>query len=181
MNAVENVYNMEITFTFDDNGNVKDYAMINKELIDKFEEKNIINLLKFLEEFSFSLNKYGDIYNQLKNECDSIYNHSITHDRTSTCNGYVLSISSGTLLEATREKFYFHFENFATFHRITIEVFDPNREKLRITVGVEGSELVSIAVNPSFDKFDALVGTIHNARVRRLVAEIFNKLYKGEE
>jgi hypothetical protein len=181
MNAVENVYNMEITFTFDDNGNVKDYAMINRELIDKFEEKNIINLLKFLEEFSFSLNKYGDIYNQLKNECDSIYNHSITHDRTSTCNGYVLSISSGTLLEATREKFYFHFENFATFHRITIEILDPNREKLRITVGVEGSELVSIAVNPGFDKFDALVGTIHNTRVRRLVAEIFNKLYKGEE
>jgi hypothetical protein len=181
MNAVENVYNMEITFTFDDKGNVKDYAMINKELIDKFEEKNIINLLKFLEEFSFSLNKYGDIYNQLKNECDSIYNHSITHDRTSTCNGYVLSISSGTLLEATREKFYFHFENFATFHRITIEVLDPNREKLRITVGVEGSELVSIAVNPSFDKFDALISTIHNTRVRRLVSEIFNKLYKGEE
>jgi hypothetical protein len=181
MNAVENVYIMEITFTIDDKGNVKDYAMINKELIDKFEEKNIINLLKFLEEFSFSLNKYGDIYNQLKNECDSIYNHSITHDRTSTCNGYVLSISSGTLLEATREKFYFHFENFATFHRITIEALDPNREKLRITVGVEGSELVSIAVNPSFDKFDALVDTIHNARVRRLVSEIFNKLYKGEE
>ena len=182
MRAVENVYNMEITITFDDNGNVKDYAMINKELIDKFEEKSIINLLKFLEEFcSFTLNKYGDIYNQIKNECDSIYNHSTTHDRTSTCDGYVLSVSSGTLLEATREKFYFHFENTESFHRITIEVLDPNRVKLRITVGVEGSELVSIAVNPGFDKFDALINTIHNTRVRRLVSEIFNKLYKGEE
>ena len=182
MSAVENVYNMEITITFDDIGNVKDYAMINKELIDKFEEKSIINLLKFLEEFcSFSLNKYGDIYNQIKNECDSIYNHSTTHERTTTYNGYVLSVSSGTLLEATREKFYFHFENIESFHRITIEVLDPNRVKLRITVGVEGSELVSIAVNPGFDKFDALINTIHNTRVRRLVSEIFNKLYKGEE
>ena len=189
MKAVETVYNMELTITFDDIGNIKDYAMIHKELIDKFEEKNIINLLKFLEEMCpglcecpFTLNKYGDIYAQIKNECDSIYNHSTSaHDRTSTCNGYVLSLSSGTLLEATREKIHFQFECFATFRRITIEILDPNREKLRITVGVEGSELVSIAVNPSFDKFDALIGTIHNARVRRLVAEIFNKLYKGEE
>lgn len=189
MSAVENVYNMEITITFDDIGNIKDYAMIHKELIDKFEEKSIINLLKFLEEmcpglceYPFTLNKYGDIYNQLKNECDLIYNHSTSaHDKTSTCNGYVLSLSSGTLLEATREKIHFQFECFATFRRINIEVLDPNRVKLRITLGIEDSQLVSIEVSPSFDKFDAVINTIHNTRVKRLVAEIFNKLYKGEE
>ena len=191
MRAVETVYNMEITITFDDIGNIKDYAMIHKELIDKFEEKSIINLLKFLEEmcpglceYPFTLNKYGDIYNQLKNECDSIYNHQDdVRNRicTGTCNGYILSVSSGTLLEATREKIHFQFECFATFRRITIEVLDPNRVKLRVILGIEDSQLVSIEVRSSFDKFDALINTIHNTRVRRLVAEIFNKLYKGEE
>ena len=189
MRAVETVYSMEITITFDDIGNIKDYAMIHKELIDKFEEKNIINLLKFLEEMCpglltcpFTLNKYGDIYNQIKNECDSIYNHSTSaNGRTSTCSGYVLSLSSGTLLEATKEKIYFHFESFESFHRITIEILDPNREKLKVTLGIEDSQLVSIAVNPSFDKFEAVINMIYNPRVKRLVSEIFNKLYKGEE
>lgn len=189
MKALETVYNMELTITFDDIGNIKDYYMIHKELIDKFEEKHIINLLKFLEEmcpglceYSFTLNKYADIYAQIKNECDSIYNHSTdSHNRTSTCNGYVLSVSSGLLLDKTREKIHFQFECFATFRRITIEILDPNRPKLKVTLGIEDSQLVSIAVNPSFDKFEAVISTIYNPKVKRLVSEIFNKLYKGEE
>lgn len=191
MRAIETVYKMEITITFDDDGNIKDYAMINKELIDKFEGKNIINLLKFLSElcpnlltWPFTLNKHGDIYTQLKNECEWIFNHpkatqTYNRDRTSICSGYILYVSSGSLLDPNRERIRFQFEGFATFHRITIEVLDPNREKLRITIGVEGSELVSVAVYPSFDKFEAVIGTIHNPSVKRLVSEIFNKLYKG--
>lgn len=193
MKALETVYNMEITITFDDIGNIKDYAMINKELIDKFEEKNIINLLKFLEEmcpdlltWSFTLNKYGDIYTQIKNECEWIYNNpkaTQTYDpaRTSTCSGYILYVSSGVFEEGNRERIRFEFDTFATFHRITIEILDPNREKLKVTLGIEGSQLVSIAVNPSFDKFEKVIDRIYNPRVKRLVSEIFNKLYKGEE
>lgn len=193
MRAIETVYNMEITITFDDIGNIKDYAMINKELIDKFEEKNIINLLKFLEEmcpdlttWSFTLNKYGDIYTQIKNECDWIYNNpkaTQTYDpaRTSTCSGYVLSVSSGLLLDKTREKIHFQFDTFGAFHRITIQILDPNREKLEVTLGIEDSQLVSIGVKPGFDNFEKKIDEIYNPRVRRLVSEIFNKLYKGEE
>lgn len=190
MRAVETVYNMEITITFDDIGNIKDYAMIHKELIDKFEEKNIINLLKFLEEMCpglcecpFTLNKYGDIYAQIKNECDSIYNHHTddVRNRICTCSGYVLSVSSGTFMERTREKIHFQFESYATFHRITIEILDPKVEKLKVTLGIEDSQLVSIAVNPGFEAFEKKIDEIYNPRVKRLVAEIFNKLYKGEE
>ena len=187
--AIETVYNMEITITFDDNGDIKDYAMINKELIDKFEEKNIINLIKFLEGlcpdlliWPFTLNKYGDIYTQIKNECDCIYNHHTdVRNRICTCSGYILSISSGTLLEATREKIHFQFDTFGAFHRITIEILDPNREKLKVTLGIEGSQLVSISVNPGFDNFEKKISEIYNPRVKRLLSEIFNKLYKGEE
>lgn len=189
MRAIETVYNMEITITFDDIGNIKDYAMINKELIDKFEEKNIINLLKFLEEmcpdlltWPFTLNKYGDIYTQIKNECDWIYNHTTdVHDRICTRSGYVLSVSSGLLLDKTREKTHFQFDTFGTFHRITIQILDPNREKLEVTLGIEDSQLVSIGVKPGFDNFEKVIDRIYNPRVKRLVSEIFNKLYKGEE
>lgn len=191
--ALETVYNMEITITFDDDGNIKDYAMINKELIDKFKEKYIINLIKFLEEmcpdlltWPFTLNKHGDIYTQIKNECEYIYNHPNTAihtdelTRTSTCTGYVLYLSSGRFEEATRERIRFEFDSFSTFHRITIEILDPNREKLKVTLGIEGTELVSIGMSPGFDKFENIIYQIYNPRVRRLISEIFNKLYKGE-
>ena len=84
-------------------------------------------------------------------------------------------------MERTREKIHFQFESYATFHRITIEILDPKVEKLKVTLGIEDSQLVSIAVNPGFDNFEKKINEIYNPRVKRLVAEIFNKLYKGEE
>ena len=137
-------------------------------------------------EKEFTLNKYGDIHTQIKNECEWIYNHpnTATHtdelNRTTIWGGTVLSLSSGTFEEATREKFRFHFDTFATFRRITIEILDPNREKLKVTLGIECSQLVSIAVNPGFEAFEKKINDIYNPRVKRLVSEIFNKLYKGE-
>lgn len=135
-----------------------------------------------LDDHPFRLNLNGDIYAQIKNECDWIYNHTDdVRNRIFTCNGYVLSVSSGTLLEATREKIHFEFNNFASFHRITIQILDPNREKLKVTLGIEDSQLISISVNPGFDNFEKKISEIYNPRVKRLLSEIFNKLYKGEE
>lgn len=138
-------------------------------------------------EKEFTLNKYGVIYAQIKNECEWIYKHpnTATHtdelNRTTIWGGSVLSLSSGTFEEATREKIHFHFDTFGTFRRITIEILDPNREKLKVTLGIEGSQLVSIALKPGFDNFEKVIDRIYNPRVKRLVSEIFNKLYKGEE
>ena len=137
-------------------------------------------------EKEFTLNKYGDIYTQIKNECEWIYNHpKTTHtdelNRISTCSGYILYLSSGKFEEATRERIRFEFDTFATFHRITIEILDPNREKLKVTLGIEDSQLVSMAMSPGFYKFEKTIDRIYNPRIKRLVSEIFNKLYKGEE
>lgn len=142
--------------------------------------------LGVLDEHPFRLNLNGDIYTQIKNECEWIYNHpNITQtdelNRTTIWGGSVLSLSSGTFEEATREKIHFHFDTFGTFRRITIEILDPNREKLKVTLGIEGSQLVSIALKPGFDNFEKVIDRIYNPRVKRLVSEIFNKLYKGEE
>ena len=164
------------TWNFSSRVDVLPYAESIRKMYEHAEAYNI--------EEEFVLNKYGDIYTQIKNECDSIYNHHTddVRNRICTCNGYVLSVSSGTLLEATREKIHFQFEHVnSSFRRITIEILDPNREKLKVTLGIEDSQLVSIAVYPAFDKFEAIINTIYNPRVKRLVAEIFNKLYKGEE
>lgn len=139
-----------------------------------------------LDDHPFRLNLNGDIYTQIKNECEWIFNHpkeTQTYDpaRTSTCSGYILYLSSGVFEEGNRERIRFEFDTFATFHRITIEILDPNREKLKVTLGIEDSQLVSIGVNPGFDNFEKVIDRIYNPRVKRLVSEIFNKLYKGEE
>lgn len=136
-----------------------------------------------LDDHPFRLNLNGDIYAQIKNECEWIYNHHTddVRNRICTSSGYVLSVSSGVFEEATRERIRFEFDTFGTFRRITIEILDPNREKLKVTLGIEDSQLVSIGVKPGFDNFEKTIDRIYNPRVKRLVSEIFNKLYKGEE
>ena len=138
---------------------------------------------KLFKQEEFKLNKHSDIYDQLKKEIDSIYCDRRLFDkkRTNTCCGELLTLYSGSIPE--REKFEFYLaDSWSTnSHKLTIEVLDPNKSKLKISVTFENSELTSVSSHPGLANFEKMIKEIYNPRVCHLVSEIFYKLYKGEE
>jgi hypothetical protein len=131
--------------------------------------------------FDFNLNSHDDLNEQIKQEIESIY-HTLSNPKCGgILKGYMWIGFSGDEYPFDHAKYEFKIEHLITRHIISIKILDQDVEKIGVFLGFEGHELVSIELHPGFDKFEAMINTIYNPRVRRLVAEIFNKLYKGEE
>ena len=126
----------------------------------------------------FTLNKYGDITEQIKQEFESIYYTLSEAKCGKILNGFAWRGFS-PLIDHT--KYVFKIEKLVTSHAVSISVLDGNIEKLNITLGFEGTELISIGLHPGFEAFKKKINDIYNPRVKRLVTELYNKLYKGEE
>jgi hypothetical protein len=127
---------------------------------------------------SFTLNKYGDITEQIKQEFESIYHTLSEANCGKILNGFAWTGFS-PLIDHT--KYVFKIEKLVTSHVVSVSVLDGNIEKLNITLGFEGTELISIGLHPGFEAFKKKIDEIYNPRVKRLVTELYNKLYKGEE
>ena len=131
--------------------------------------------------FDFNLNSHGDLNEQIKQEIESIY-HTLSDPKCGgILKGYMWIGFSGDEYPFDHAKYEFKIEHLITRHIISIKILDQDVEKIGVFLGFEGHELVSIELHPGFDKFEATINTIYNPRVKRLVSEIFNKLYKGEE
>jgi hypothetical protein len=126
----------------------------------------------------FTLNKHGDITAQIKQEFESIYHTLGEANCGKILNGFAWRGFS-PLIDHT--KYVFKIEKLVTSHVVSISVLDGNIEKLNITLGFEGTELISIGLHPGFEAFEKKIDDIYNPRVKRLVTELYNKLYKGEE